>query len=459
MKILAFNIIGILALGINLATAATFPNRFVTNDDATAASLVRLRATNSFTYFVATTGSDANSGLTIGAPLLTIQAAVNKATSFDFGTNNITVQVADGSYSGSVLVTKMVANTDWKANQGILFIHGNDASPASVTITNATTNHLVMASQGSTVILGSLTVGATNQANLNLLDVQLYSTLAISNVVIGPTTNGSPQIVSESFGHFYTKGPVTVTKGASALINVLGPADAWLTQTITFTGSPAYTVAALYIQGGGSVYITGASFSGTVTGSKYAVFNGGTINTLGGASADTLAIGNSSGSSGLGLIEGATNIFFGTWQLNTNGIVGAANGGSAMAGIVGEFTNRLVAFAGALPLLNVIPTNISSVTLSAGDWDVTGAVVFSGTTATSTRSEACITSTSNSMNIDGSQVYSALSEVAVSFTDSVTVPRQRFSVSTSTTIYITGESSFSAGSVSAYGQISARRVR
>ena len=143
----------------------------------------------------------------------------------------------------------------------------------------------------------------------------------------------------------------------------------------------------------------------------------------------------------------------------SNGIAGTTVADNPLAGVVGEFTNRLNVFGTATNFLTLVPTNVLVMTLSAGDWDVSGNVNFSGTTATVTAEVAGITTAGNSVPGDGSQCFSFPLPVATSYTDTIAIPPQRINVSTSTTVFMTAKVTFSAGTVVGWGQIRARRVR
>lgn len=260
--------------------------------------------TSGLTLFVATTGNDSNPGTNISSPLLTIQAAVNKALAYDFTTNNITVQIANGAYSGSVLAKGQVATADWKEQGGFLILHGNDASPTSVVITNSTTNHLVMASMGTRMLVQSLDLGSTNKMNESLLDSQFFSYLGFSNVVMGPCGVNEAQLVAEANGTIEANGPYTVTAGGSAHALALGNGTIYIEQTATFTGTPVYSYSFARACNSGALFMTGP-FNGTVTAPKYALSTGGTISTYGQGSADTILAGSSDGIQNLTGAEGS----------------------------------------------------------------------------------------------------------------------------------------------------------
>lgn len=141
------------------------------------------------------------------------------------------------------------------------------------------------------------------------------------------------------------------------------------------------------------------------------------------------------------------------------GIVGTTANNNASAGSVGEYTESLVAVGSPVSLTTSTAANITSISLGAGDWDISGNVNFSASTATVTGTAGGISSTSATLPTDGTEVYSGVQVTLLSETDSVTVPSRRFSLSTTTTIYLVGKSTFSAGSVGGFGSLSARRRR
>ena len=65
---------------------------------------VREQLTANRTYYVRTDGSDGNNGLanSSGGAFLTIQKAIDTVAALDLSIYNVTVQVADGTYTGAV---------------------------------------------------------------------------------------------------------------------------------------------------------------------------------------------------------------------------------------------------------------------------------------------------------------------------------------------------------------------
>lgn len=135
---------------------------------------------------------------------------------------------------------------------------------------------------------------------------------------------------------------------------------------------------------------------------------------------------------------------------------------NAAAGDIGEYVESLVPTGSAVSLATSgVAVNVTSISLTAGDWDVEGMVVFKMKNAIQTGDGACgITTTSAVLPADGMQGFSGLrTAAATTYSDSCTIARRRFSLAAPTTIYLVALTVFTAGTNAAFGGICARRVR
>ena len=137
-------------------------------------------------------------------------------------------------------------------------------------------------------------------------------------------------------------------------------------------------------------------------------------------------------------------------------ILGAGTNSSASAGYVGEFVSSVIAVASAVSLTTATSKNITSISLTAGDWDVWGNVGF--TFSVSGTGAYCWVS-STSVTVPDLSLFNGLSVTMVSV-NGINTPTLRFSLSsTTTTIYLSCQASFASGTGKACGGIYARRVR
>lgn len=153
-----------------------------------------------------------------------------------------------------------------------------------------------------------------------------------------------------------------------------------------------------------------------------------------------------------------TNITFQIAGKGTGGVAvhGTGTNDDASAGYVGEVKSSQIANASAVSLVDTTSKSITSISLTAGDWDVYGNVFFNiGGNCTSIVSAI---STVNNTLPDFSLI-SQIQVAAITNSSGLVAPTQRFSVSGSTTVYLIANSSFSTSTVTASGLIYARRVR
>jgi hypothetical protein len=159
-------------------------------------------------------------------------------------------------------------------------------------------------------------------------------------------------------------------------------------------------------------------------------------------------------------IDGNANITFGT----TNSIVGTATNNSAVAGNIGEEFNSTVS-----TYTNYTTTatyqNIASITLTAGDWDITAQGTLSSNGATITAASDAIfvistTTASASGATEGKNIaYVPQAALLGTSHESISVAPYRVSLSGSTTYYFNTQATFTLGNPQFTGTIRARRVR
>lgn len=145
-------------------------------------------------------------------------------------------------------------------------------------------------------------------------------------------------------------------------------------------------------------------------------------------------------------------------------ITGVVDGSSAAAGILGEFQQSNIANASAINLTTGTTVNVTSLDLTAGDWDVWIQTLFQcGATTNVTFLDAQLTTTSATLGtIDGlttSQVTYGTGYVLGAGIHSIPSVRCRFSLAGTTTVYFVAQATFSVSTCKVYGAIQARRMR
>ncbi len=139
-----------------------------------------------------------------------------------------------------------------------------------------------------------------------------------------------------------------------------------------------------------------------------------------------------------------------------NILYGVTDASNAAAGQVGEFiSSNITSGSPVTGFVNATAKNITSIDLTAGDWDVTGVVAaVSNTSLTLIRGAASLVSDTlpdNSLTVN--------SDVSFGFAEGAySIPTLRVNVSVTTTVYLVLTPVFT-GTCSGYGNIQARRRR
>ena len=149
---------------------------------------------------------------------------------------------------------------------------------------------------------------------------------------------------------------------------------------------------------------------------------------------------------------------------STVGIVGTTTNDNVQAGSFGEYVSSTVASGSAVALTTGVFANITSISLTAGDWDVSGYVALSNATGIAVfiyanGSASTTSGTGGSSGQGWSLSYTTAQAIAYYIDFIQATPTQRLSLSGTTTVYLTARGSFVGGTVNAYGGIRARRVR
>lgn len=176
----------------------------------------------------------------------------------------------------------------------------------------------------------------------------------------------------------------------------------------------------------------------------------------------TIAGGALSGTfSGTPTFSGALTFTSTITPSQTAGIVGTTTNNSANAGSVGEYVSVTLAQGSAVALTNGVNANVTSISLTAGDWDVNATACFApaGTTQTTAWVGAIstVSATLPSAPNEGGTFIVPAASTGISMCNGTGV--RRISLASTTTVYLVVQASFTVSTNSAYGFIGARRAR
>lgn len=138
---------------------------------------------------------------------------------------------------------------------------------------------------------------------------------------------------------------------------------------------------------------------------------------------------------------------------------GVVDGSDAAAGKIGEFIEATIGVPVALIGAGTT-VNVGSISLTAGDWDAWGSVVYDSSAANLLAINACLSTVSGTFQDPGSAALNTnAGTTRFSAGTRLTVGPRRLNLTVTTTIYLAAASAFPAGTSTARGYLAARRMR
>lgn len=185
----------------------------------------------------------------------------------------------------------------------------------------------------------------------------------------------------------------------------------------------------------------------------------------------------SSGANNIVILPGGTSAYFtciltsgttaASWTYSSTHqagqILATATNDSANPGNVGELISSTVLQGSAITLTTATNTNVTSMSVTPGDWWIFGTTNFGGgATTTVTFTDASISTTSATVDSTPGRRCSIFLNGATALASvDLTNPMSgsRFSFSATTTVFLIGRANFGTSNMTAYGGLFARRMR
>jgi hypothetical protein len=152
----------------------------------------------------------------------------------------------------------------------------------------------------------------------------------------------------------------------------------------------------------------------------------------------------------------------GNGALNVISVLGDVSGTTANSGYLGEYFSNVLIAVSATGLSTGACTDIVTLSLPAGDWDIWGTIAYTTAASTQvTQNKAWISNTSatdpTSATLTGAYLNDNVPETGNNYVRPVGTTRQI--LSTTTTIYLSMKMTFTVSTANGFGFIAARRVR
>lgn len=156
----------------------------------------------------------------------------------------------------------------------------------------------------------------------------------------------------------------------------------------------------------------------------------------------------------------------GTTQLATTAFVrnGTTTNDNALAGQVGEFLFSEILQPSAINISANTNTNITTLTLTAGDWEVDGSCLFVPASSTQPNSLSAWFNTTSATPPSGNTIQGYNSHAENPYPVGqpffiLPIPTRRFSLAGTTTLYFSAVTAFTISTMKVGGYVQARRVR
>lgn len=270
----------------DLITNSPADSRYSLAGHTHAPQSARALITSNITFYVSSSGNNSNDGLSQGAPLLTIQEAIDRAVSYDLGTHDITIQIANGTYTTNQTLKSIIG-------AGTITITGNASNPENVLINPGTGDAFQAPWVRGTWNISNLKIAATSGAAVYS---KANSLVRLNNIDFGQC---SRHMLAHQGGIIEIAGNYKVSGGATnhmtiwdgGIIQANGITVTFSTNTTNFSDAYLYANTGVAIVGGCTFinknYVTGKQFTIELN----AVANGASASYLPGTVAGTTASG------------------------------------------------------------------------------------------------------------------------------------------------------------------------
>lgn len=354
-----------------------------------------------------------------------------------------------GAGTCNISGVRLITNSDF-----FLAVTGSAASVVNLTecdlVCNNNTGITFTSSSGSSKISINFCRG-----DFNTTGITLFASSASGNIAI-------------NYSYFFNGGSTVTASTISSGILVVFNSELTFPVTSSGTGFTGFYYSQINTASNATAWTAGGSgsqiaqFCLFTTGSGTAISVGSTVDittcVINSSNAAAIAGAGTIHYSMLDFIGGSTAITT-TTQSQNGSIRGITNGANPAAGFIGEIIESKVGSGSPVSLSSSGTVfNITSVALTPGVWDLSSQCQFAGGAVTGTQS-FCVIATSN--NGTGTIGDTSANTPTVSTTGSshtMTIAAVRKVISANTSYYLNASCTYTVGSPTAFGRLTAVRV-
>lgn len=271
----------------------------------------------------------------------------------------------------------------------------------------------------------------------------------------GFTCNTSVNAATLGAATFAAPGPIGSTTASTGAFTTLSASSTVSGAGFTTLLSPYALLANPVFSGASGVTVSqagNAQVQLNATAQSVSIFNNSTAGNFG-------FFNNTSAHNTLVFSETTDNAtFFGSiTPSQTGGIIGTTTNNNANAGSVGEYASNTTT---GTSVTTLVPFNATSISLTAGDWDVTGVIKWNPAGSTIiAQTVVGISTTSATLGTTGTFTSSPAIANNAGAGYAAASPVVRISLASTTTVFLVGNANFSTSTLTADGFIRVRRIR
>lgn len=264
------------------------------------------------TYYVATTGSNNNDGLSASTPFLTLQKAINVIGALDLNGKNVTIQIADGTYVENVVFADYVGR--FNSNSGQVTISGNATTPSNVILQGINSPAIYCYCAFNPLYVQNLKLQTSGTGFAPCLGIA-NATCYYSNIVFGPAAANAHIYVENGYCRPY--GNWTIAGDAPKHIDCeLGGIfyNNYGSRLITISGALTFLTAFIQANNLSCATLFSATFVGDITSGELTIGTTYRIGSVAGG-ADFTGVGASSNAVGVEFVATGTTPIWGSGNL------------------------------------------------------------------------------------------------------------------------------------------------
>lgn len=371
-----------------------------------------------------------------------------------------------GANSGLANPAFQVDTSNGSGNGVYVFSTAAGSGAQITTISSGTNEDLKINAKGSGVVsLANASTGGVNISN----GLTVTGSFTATGLVTSADLNANVFSTAHSWAGQQTfVAPILGTPASGVATNLTGTAAGLTAGNVTtnanMTGDVTSVGNATAI---GANKVTRAMEAQGVARSVVGVTGNATANVadIQGSASQFLGVNSAGNALAFQTMSGYASLSGGT--ITVSAVQGTATNNNATAGDVGEYVESNIAAGSAVSLVTNTAKDMTTIPLTAGDWDVEYVPEFTGgATTTVTYLTASISTTANTLDQTNGRFSSVPGFAGAVFnigapTNALSAPSftVRMNLSGATTVRAVAQVGFATSTASAYGLLRARRVR